>query len=148
MSKEKTGIQGTELTWTSSGANVVVGFSFDWLRLWEFLWSNLEWLWSKTSTISIYFFNDQFNGALLTVCTKIRGYIMVTFSMNVSQFSISRSFFLSSVVLLVFLMDWGEMVYFYVLLLLSYGKKIYFYQFTPFRATCSGTFAEWNTWWR
>ena len=51
------------------------------------------------------FFNAQFNGPPLTVCAKIRAYIIMTFSMNASQFFISRSFFLISVVLLAFLMD-------------------------------------------
>ena len=43
-------------------------------------------------------FYAHFSGAGLAILTKIRAYIIVTFSMNTSQFSISRNVFLNSVV--------------------------------------------------
>lgn len=63
------------------------------------------------------FVNALFKGALLTVCTTIRAYVIVTFF-------ISQSLFRCIVLLLVFLMDWEEMVYFCALLFFSYVKKI------------------------
>lgn len=59
----------------------------------------------------------MFVNALLTVCTTIRAYVIVTFF-------ISQSLFRCIVLLLVFLMDWEEMVYFCALLFFSYVKKI------------------------